>query len=87
MVRSLVFIERASRLIILKKFIYLYAVIINRLPSISASSVTVPGHVSAEEVYLLCIRFLLACTARNLAFFKILLFFVLFNELFTSKCV
>lgn len=86
MVRSLVFIERASRLIILKKFIYLYAVIINRLPSISGSSVTVPGHVSAEEVYL-CIRFLLACTARNLAFFKILLFFVLFNELFTSKCV
>lgn len=86
MVRSLVFIERASRLIILKKFIYLYAVIINRLPSISGSSVTVPGHVSAEEVYL-CIRFLLACTARNLAFFKILLFFVLFNELFMSKCV
>lgn len=86
MVRSLVFIERASRLIILKKFIHLYAVIINRLPSISGSSVTVPGHVSAEEVYL-CIRFLLACTARNLAFFKILLFFVLFNELFMSKCV
>lgn len=86
MVRFLVFIERASRLIILKKFIHLYAVIINRLPSISGSSVTVPGHVSAEEVYL-CIRFLLACTARNLAFFKILLFFVLFNELFMSKCV